>query len=67
MSLNMKMDIWMYILDVYLFHQSQIEFGQTLKTVQKMVEESGDWEHRNRLNVFILFPYNHRFIWVSML
>ena len=57
MSLNLKMDIWMYILDVYLFHQSQIEFGQTLKIVQKMVDENGDWEHRNRLNVFFLFYY----------
>ena len=47
----MKMDIWMYILDVYLFHQSIAEYTSTLKTVQKMVEESGDWEHRNRLNV----------------
>lgn len=51
MSQNMKMDIWMYILDVYLFHQSIAEYTSTLKTVQKMVEESGDWEHRNRLNV----------------
>lgn len=41
----------MYILDVYLFHQSIAEYTSTLKTVQKMVEESGDWEHRNRLNV----------------
>ena len=57
MSLNLKMDIWMYILDVYLFHQSQIEFGQTLKSVQKMVDENGDWEHRNRLNVIFLLYY----------
>ena len=42
----------MFILDVYLFHQSIAEYTSTLKMVQKMVEESGDWEHRNRLNVF---------------
>lgn len=66
MSLNMKMDIWMFILDVYLFHQSQSEFGQTLKTVQKMVEEGGDWEHRNRLNVFLHIQYHYRFIWGFM-
>lgn len=54
----MKMDIWMCILDVYLFHQSQAEYGQTLKEVQKMVSESGDWEHRNRLNVQHFPPFH---------
>ena len=38
MSQNMKMDIWMYILDVYLFHQSIAEYTSTLKTVQKINE-----------------------------
>lgn len=66
MSLNLKMDIWMYILDVYLFHQSQIEFGQTLKIVQKMVDENGDWEHRNRLNVFFLFYYYYIQIYLGV-
>ena len=66
MSLNLKMDIWMYILDVYLFHQSQIEFGQTLKIVQKMVDENGDWDHRNRLNVFFLFYYYYIQIYLGV-
>ena len=51
MSSNMKMDIWMFILDSYLFNQNIKEYADTLRTVQKMVEDSGDWDHRNRLNV----------------
>lgn len=51
MSNTMKMDIWMDMLDVYLFHQSTAEYNEAIKTVKKMIDESGDWEHRNRLNV----------------
>lgn len=51
MSQNMKMDIWMYILDAYLFNQNIQEYKESLKSIQKLVDESGDWEHRNRLNV----------------
>lgn len=52
MSSNMKMDIWMFILDSYLFNQNIKEYADTLRTVQKMVEDSGDWDHRNRLNIY---------------
>ena len=45
------MDIWMYILDAYLFNQNIQEYKESLKSIQKLVDESGDWEHRNRLNV----------------
>lgn len=41
MSSNMKMDIWMFILDSYLFNQNIKEYADTLRTVQKMVEDSG--------------------------
>lgn len=51
MSNTLKMDIWMYILDVYLFHQSTPEYNEALKTAKKLIDEFGDWEHRNRLNV----------------
>lgn len=51
MSNTLKMDLWMDILDVYLFHQSMTEYNEGVKTVKKMTDESGDWEHRNRLNV----------------
>ena len=51
MSQNLKMDIWMYILDAYLFNQNIQEYKESLKSIQKLVDESGDWEHRNRLNV----------------
>ena len=51
MSQNMKMDIWMYILDANLFNQNIQEYKESLKSIQKLVDESGDWEHRNRLNV----------------
>lgn len=51
MSNTLKMDLWMDILDVYLFHQSMAEYNEGIKTVKKMTDESGDWEHRNRLNV----------------
>ena len=51
MSQNMKMDIWMYILDAYLFNQNIQEYKESLKSIQKLVDESGDWEPRNRLNV----------------
>ena len=54
MSQNMKMDIWMYILDAYLFNQNIQEYKESLKSIQKLVDESGDWEHRNRLNVALL-------------
>ena len=47
------MDIWMYILDVYLFHQSMPEYNEALKAAKKLIDEFGDWEHRNRLNVRI--------------
>ena len=58
MSSNMKMDIWMFILDSYLFNQNIKEYADTLRTVQKMVD-SGDWDHRNRLNVAPLpSPHN---------
>ena len=51
MSNTLKMDLWMDMLDVYLFHQSTAEYNEAIKTVKKMTDESGDWEHRNRLNV----------------
>lgn len=53
MSQNMKMDIWMYILDAYLFNQNIQEYKESLKSIQKLVDESGDWEHRNRLNIYL--------------
>ncbi|KNB41500.1 26S proteasome non-ATPase regulatory subunit 6 [Blastocystis sp. subtype 4] len=53
MSNTLKMDLWMDMLDVYLFHQSTAEYNEALKTVKKMTDESGDWEHRNRLNIYL--------------
>ena len=53
MSNTLKMDLWMDILDVYLFHQSMAEYNEGIKTVKKMTDESGDWEHRNRLNIYL--------------
>lgn len=49
----------MFILDSYLFNQNIKEYADTLRTVQKMVEESGDWDHRNRLNVILPWSHNH--------